>query len=427
MTSIDELRSTLTSHTDHLPQVDTASRLTAVHGRIAGVRRRRRAAVAGGAAAVLAVVAGVALLPTSDSDSGPLPADRRSVGERAPAELTALGYTYALDIAVEGTEGMARLDLDAEESPRLVTWATSGDDQRVDVRTVDGPATSYDVGDFTDHVLVPPGEPVKVRVDRLDPAAGDVGLAVYAITDDAPPGVTVDGITFRRTVADRTLVDAVIGRPGRAELELEVSPPAGLQGYADLCVGAPEGSWLSVELGGEGGFETSCTGTSTFDPGGSVATTMAAADEGPIRLRLTQGPDGPLVEDPDVRLGIGLYQVPPGGDRVAGQRPALVVEEAGHRWELSRVVESQPGDTALTTTADPGTEPQLARLLLTGRTGLVVPKIDGRKGTEFSNQVGGPSSGGLGLVGPGGRVHVGLQRTVGDDARMAIALYDRAD
>ena len=424
MTSIDELRSTLTSHTDHLPQVDTVTRVAAVHHRIGGVRRRRRAAVAGGAAAVLAVVGGVALLPSGDSD--PLPADRRVVGEPAPAELTALGYTYAFDLAVEGADGRARLDLAPSDTPRLVTWATSDDDQRVRVRSLDGQSLAYDVDDFGDYVLVPPGEPTKVVVDRVD-AGGDVGLAVYAATEDRPSGVTVDGITFRRTVADRTLVDAVIGRPGQAELELEVSPPAGLQGYAELCVGAPEGAWLTVDLGDEGGFETSCTGESTFDPGGSVATTMAAADEGPIRLRLTQGPDGPLVEDPDVRLGIGLYQVPPGGDRVAGQRPALVVEEAGHRWELSRVVESQPGDTALTTTADPGTEPQLARLLLTGRTGLVVPKIDGVKGTEFSNQVGGPSSGGLGLVGPGGRVHVGLQRTVGDDARMAIALYDLAD
>ncbi len=424
MTSIDELRSTLESHTDHLPQVDTVTRVAAVHHRIAGVRRRRRAVVAGAAASVLAVVGGVALLPSGDSD--PVPADRRVAGEPAPAELASLGYTYAFDRAIAGTDGRARVDLAPSDTSRLVTWATSGDDQRVRVRSLDGQPLAYDVADFSDYVLVPPGEPTKVVVDRVD-AAGDVGLAVYAVTEDAPSGVTVDGITYRRTVADRTLVDAAIGQPGQAEIALDVTSPEGILGYADLCTGAPEDAWLNVDIGDEGGYGTSCTGDSTFDPGSSMMTTRSTPGTGTIRLRLTQGIDGPLVEDPDVRLGIGLYQVPAGGVRAAGQRPAPVVEEAGHRWELNTVVESRVGDTSLTTTADRGTEPQLAILLLDGRTGLVVPKVDGVAKTAFSSRVGGVSSGGIGLVGPGARVRVGLQRNVGDDAQMAIVLYDRAD
>ena len=425
MTGIDELRSTLDAHATDLPQVDVATRAASVHHRVAVVRRRRRAAVVGGAAAVLAVAAGVSLLP--GGDSGPQPADRRVAGEPAPAELDSLGYTYAFDNAVEGTDGKARLDLAAVDGARLVTWATSGDDQRVRVRALDGQPLAYDVGDFGDYVLVPPGEPATVVVDRVDPAGGEVGLAVYAVTDDVPPGVTDDGITYRRTVADRTLVDAVIGRPGQAEIELEVAAPGGLLGYADLCVGAPRGAWLDLDLGREGGFETSCTGASTFDPGQAMTTTRATPGEGTIRLRLTQGPDGPLVDDPGVRLGIGLYQVPPGGERAAGQRAPLVVEEAGHRWELSRVVESRPGETTLRTSADQGTAPQLAHLLMVGRTGLVVPKVDGVEQTTFSSRVGGVSSGGIGLVSPGAEIRVGLQREVGNDAQVAIALYDLAD
>ena len=273
-------------------------------------------------------------------------------------------------------------------------------------------------------VVVPAGNPADVRVSS---ETSEVGLVVYTLTDDTPPGVSDGAITFRRSVADRTLVDAVIGEPGQAEVTLSPVVPNGLLGYAELCAGAPKGAWVDIDLGSEGGFGTSCQGSSTFDPGASVTTTMARPGDGPIRMRVTDGADGPLVDDPDLQIGLALYQVPSDGPRAAGQQVATVVEEAGHRWELTRVESSEPGDRLLRTRAGEGSRPQLVRLLMTGRTGTAQPTVDGVGQSSFRSGLSTASSAGIGPVTPGGEVVVRLQGNVGDDARMALAVYDVAD
>ncbi len=317
------------------------------------------------------------------------------------------------------------MQLEPSDTPRLVSWATDSDDQQVTVRGGDNArGVAYDVPDFGDVVVVSAGTPVDVRVSS---DTSDVGLAVYTLTDRTPPGVSDGAITFRRSVADSTLVDAVIGEPGQAELTLRPVVPAGLLGYAELCVGAPEGAYVDVDLGSEGGFGTSCNDTSAFDPGSSATVTMARPAEGTIRMRVTDGVDGPLVDDPDLQIGLGLYQLSSEGPRAAGQRVPAVVEDLGHRWELARVESSEPGDTLLTTRAAEGARPQLVRLLMTGRIGTAQPTVDGVARSSFRSRLSTSSSGGIGQVTPGGEVVVRLQGTVGDDARMALAVYDVAD
>lgn len=430
MTGIDELRATLEGRTHDLPQVDTATRVAGARGRAAAVRRRRRAAVAVGAVAAVAGAAGLATLP--GGDGRPDQADRLVAGVSAPAELEALGYTYAFERSVEGepsgrgpvASGVS-VELEADDVPRLVTWATAGADQRVVLRDRELGPLPYEVPDFGDFVLVPAGAAETVLLFADD---AQVDAAVYRLTDDAPAGVTRDGITFRQEVAGATLVDAVIGDQGAAEVELEVTTPAGKVGYAPLCTGAPERSWLEIGLGDEGGFGISCSGDDAFDPGASSFQTVGTPGPGTVRLRLTRGGvDGPLVDDPEVRLGLGLYALPPGSDRVAGQRPPVVVEEGGHSWRLRTLSSSRAGDRELVARADDTSAPLLARLLLDGKTGRAVPSVNGAERSSFESAVGTSSSGGIGLVAPGSVVRVDLRGTVGDDAQIAIAFYERAD
>ena len=75
----------------------------------------------------------------------------------APDELTALGYRYTFTTSVEGEDGRAVVKLEGSPKPRLVTWATSTDDQRAAVQVDIDPPLAYDVPDFGDWVEIPAG------------------------------------------------------------------------------------------------------------------------------------------------------------------------------------------------------------------------------------------------------------------------------
>ena len=359
MTGIDELRSTLESHAHDLPHADPGvpgaggappgrRPPPAPAGR--GGRWRRRGAGRGRRRRPRA-------RPVGDR---PQPADGPTVvGLSAPAELEALGYTYAVEQTVDGGT-WARLRLKPSDTERLVTWATDGDDQQVTVRSDDtNDGLAYDVPDFGDVVVVSAGEPVDVRVTS---ETSDVGLAVYTLTDAAPPGVSDGAVTFRRSVADRTLVDAVIGEPGQAEVTLRTVVPDGTLGYAELCVGAPKGAWVDIDLGSRGRVRHQLHRHVDLRPRG-----VGDHDPGHPRARARSGcgsPTGPTVRwstTPTCRSAWGSTRCPDDGPRAAGQRVPTVVEEAGHRWELTRVESSEPGDRLLRTTAAEGARPQLVQ------------------------------------------------------------------
>src|SRR4029079_8892128 len=92
MTSLTDLRSTLDEHAETVGDTETIARLSAVHHRVAAVRRRRRAVGAAGLADVVAVVGGAALSTRPDRDAQPV--GPVVLGQRAPGLMTSLGYTY---------------------------------------------------------------------------------------------------------------------------------------------------------------------------------------------------------------------------------------------------------------------------------------------------------------------------------------------
>ena len=163
MNGINDLRDTLERHADSVVDDRAHERHTDVHRRVRSARRRRRDVVAGVAAAALAVVGVVTLLP--DGDGAPPEPTHEVVGAPAPDELTALGYRYAFTTSVDGEDGRAVVKLEGSPKPRLVTWATSTDDQRARVQVDVEPPLAYDVPDFGDWVEIPAGVSAKVMVN----------------------------------------------------------------------------------------------------------------------------------------------------------------------------------------------------------------------------------------------------------------------
>lgn len=388
MTGIDDLRATLTHRADEVAAsaTDTVTRTAAVHQRVATVRRRRRAGAAAGMAAVLAVVGGVALLP-SRSD-GPDPATPTVAGLEAPQTLESVGWSYDFTDAVDGAD-QVRLDLAPSDVPRLVTWATAGADQTVQVRA-DGQRLTYRDDDFAGFVPVAPGSDGEVVLDGV----GRLGLAVYELGDGVPAGVTRDGITFRRDVAGATLVDAAIGEAGAGSLELPVTPPQGYLGLAVLCTGAPEGSMAEVTLDGEDAYGLGCNDASTFDPGATLSVEGLGRGWSSVEVRVTDT-DGDPVDADGVRLGLGVYRLDTPGFRTLRKDLPQVVEEDGRRWELARIDRSLPGDTSFRTEAGES-GPWLVRLASLGR--LEATVTIGRREQSVDVGVDGGAVVGLGLV-----------------------------
>ncbi len=154
-----------------------------------------------------------------------------------------------------------RIGLGAAAGPRLVTWAADGESVRV--TGTDGRVLGTEATEFADFVVLPAQSDGAYRV-RGENAA----LAVYELTDQAPPGVTVDGITFRDRVASQRLVAADIGKPGDRELTFDFEVPAGYLTGSVLCTGGGPGTRVNLAFGDQGGVSSSGCQESTFDPGG---------------------------------------------------------------------------------------------------------------------------------------------------------------
>ncbi|GAA5145148.1 hypothetical protein GCM10023340_13980 [Nocardioides marinquilinus] len=352
MTGIDELRATLQSHAPQVPDHETQQRVGAVHRRVAVVRRRRRAAAVAAVAAVVAVSGAVVLRPGSGE---PEPASL--VGVTAPDTMTSLGYTYDRGDLVEGQDGSVRLRLEASDVPRLVSWATSGDDQVVTVSGLGSDPLTYSADDLTDWVYVEPGVSGSVRVEARE---GDPGLAVYSLSPSAsrPDGYTRDGVTYREQVADTRLLDAEVGDLGQAELSLDPGTAARAR-LVMSCEGAPRGTWIRA-VGSDGPVGgTECGGDLPVDAAatGSWWTLDSAALEGSVRVVVqTSYRDSTPVRAPGLRVGAALYTDSGGAGNRADE---TLVEDGGHLWRRVARFDAEAGASRLPTTAPEGDGPFL--------------------------------------------------------------------
>ena len=168
-----------------------------------------------------------------------------------------------------------------------------------------------------------------------------MALAVYELTDARPAGHTVDGITFREQIGPETLVDAVIGEVGdtRASPWTSPMPEDGIR-IAELCQNVPRGYWANVEVEQQGALSSGgCSGDPVVDAGVGNDSTSPGYDFEPgsrvqIRIWVSRNTEGPVVEMPDVRLGLAVYELAPPAVQLAGWDLPQRYEYDGHLWEL---------------------------------------------------------------------------------------------
>ncbi len=431
MSSLEDLRRTMQERADDAEPIGPATWNAGVRGKASELRRRRRAVRSGAvafltAAAVAVVLVAPGLVDDPRSDRRPDPA----AGVLPPPTMTSLGYTYTWVESVTGTDGRAEVELSKDDGPMLVSWATSGSDDRVRVTGEDGTARTWSTPDFTQFTDVEGDGDTTVEARA---AHGEVGLVVYRLSAPAP-GETVAGVTFRDEVADGTLAGASFGELGDSEVSLTVTPRTGHVGVSTFCSGADASdARVDVARRGRGLFSSggSCdahlrdpgpwTISTRVTPGKPLTLTMSAtqrvADE---RVPLTG----------DVRAGIAVYDLPR-STRVAegSPRPDRVVEAHGHRWVLDDVRGSRPGARAVTqrVRVDETGDPVLVRMVTgPGRSrNLARASIDGRVAMQSSV---GESQGEMGLVTQSGPL--ASVRLIGKDPRtvpLGIATYRQAD
>lgn len=342
MNTLTDLRRTLDRHADDVADPSAVARTTAVHHRIAAVRRRRRAGV--GVAGALVAVAGVA---TVQLRSEPVsPAGPVVLGQRAPRTMTSLGYTYRATGSSQVIHGRGTVVLARSNTPRLLSWTTD----RAATVTFVLPGHEVHrtrVTGFHDFLAVPVDLATRVRVSA---GTASVGVATYALTDAAPAGYTKAGVTYREVVAGTRLLTAAIGDAGDTSVSSSFVAPRGYVTLGVMCTNLPKGDVVNVSFGNGGPVSSSgCDSDGTFDPGASSLTGFHSAHPGhPVRVHawistgfhdLTQIPSGSL---PGSRLGVGVYG-PVAQARVGGVSVPTEIENGGHAWRLSSTSTSRSG------------------------------------------------------------------------------------
>jgi hypothetical protein len=444
----DELRSVLHDHGDEAHNIDAPARIAAVHQRVTAVKRRRAAVAGGGLVAAVAAVALAVVPGLTSQDIGPAGAPHELAGFEVPDTEVATGYTYEYVKGVEtaATDGPLKLTLPPSDEPRLVMWASSGDeDSTVRLGLPDHDDIVRPAGDFDSyhHVYSQSGG-YRISLRQTAPDADDrIAVAVFELSDERPEGVTKHGVTFRAQQLDDRLLGATIGDPGQAEVTTEVTVPEGKLRVSELCFGVEGGVrsdymvWFSVN--GKQIWGSSCAEQAPIDVGTDGATIddnlrrMGIAPGDTVELRATlvheDHSDGKPIEGTDAVLGVAGYEV--GGTTVeaAGWDLPKRLEFDGHEWVFSFLGESPAGARVHTADFGPTDRPVV---LVTAQNALangarVLTRVDGVD-SNFSDFYSGPDAGSWGadsVLEPGRHeVTLEVRRGLTADTRLAIAFYE---
>lgn len=424
MNTLTDLRRTLDQHADDVAGPAAVARTTAVHQRVAVVRRRRRSVGTGVAA--LALVAGVAAVMWPRGSSDALPSAPVLLGQKAPVTMTSLGYTYRTDGHGASFEGSGSIEVAKADKPRLYSW-TMNADAHVTVRTPDREEWHSQVTGFGDFVVLPAGVSgrLRVSVDR-----GSVGIASYDLSDRVPTGAySKDGITYRSEFAGAPLLRGIVSDRGQTELTTSFLVPSGPVEFHLVCSGLPKGAFVHVVVGdkeSEIGDSRSCSAPTEFDPASLTYSTQPHVGRPgttqTLQVRVTGGfhyvTALPAGSAPDLRIGLGLYG-PVQSVRTGAGRVPRVVEQGGHTWSFTT---SATRSSAQPLTMAPAPVDRVAQIALHTH-GMTV--ADFRAGSSQTS----PGTGGGGGLGgffapAGAEVRVSLRQGTGS---YAVALYERTD
>lgn len=333
---MSDLREVLRQHADAVEDRRHHERVSAVHGRVASVRRRRLLA---GVVAVLLVAGGIAGGLAWPRDHAVAPADRPShlVGHAVPKTTMSWGTTYSYTKGYAGT-GHLTVHLPKGEDV-LVRVASAKDDGRL-VVTDRGNAWVLPAGDFGTFRRIA-GDARIVTVD----ARGDTGpiaVAIYSFAHGAA-GYTRDGITFPTEVEQRALLGAFIGGRGQDQgtvrlNRIDWTGRAPTVEVRTLCVGAPKGARVAVDLG-DGPVEVGCEpGASTPQDAAHASgavTFRAPGREMTAMIGLVDHNGKRIPVPPAVRIGAAVYGFVGADHGRAGLTGTI--DQDGHTWQLQDV------------------------------------------------------------------------------------------
>lgn len=446
---LDELSDALHQQADTVRDGGAADRLHAVRGRVRTVRRRRTAAVSTAAVAAVAVV-GLAVLPGfGDRASGPADAPATLAGHDVPPTLEANGFTYEYVEGVAGDPGENPLELQMEldDEPRLVSFASSESGSTLVADSDQGSRMGGPSGDFSTYLLLQPGGDETVTLRQLDNLGdGTLALAVYDLADETPVGVTDGRSTFRDEVAGWQLVDGVIGEPGRTDLTFTVTLPEGRLRWDTMCHSGGDDLMMKYSVEGVRGWMGSgCGDTGPLGPDAADSTSQSVGKDPsprnrPVEVRVWLGPTdgGPaaVAADADAVLGLAVYAEAGNTVDVLGQQLEATFESAGHTWAVGTVEQmaGEDGRYRLELAASPSS--RVVQIVVVHATDRPVELRHGVSGSDDDSVriVSPDATTGATTLGP--RVVLpGKERTVDlrflkgwtPDARVAVVTSDLAD
>jgi len=404
---------------------------------------------------VLAAAAGLALGPSVLVGDGA--ADRARppstlAEQQIPGSLTAAGFTYDYTRGYESDllDRELTVRLPHSDEPRLVTWASTPPRIAAFVTaTIDGQWRARGAaGSVEGYEQLSPGAHEVVLSQSGVGLTERLAVAVYTLSETPPPGVGDGRSVFRETVLGERLAAAVLGDPGEAAAEVEVTVPEGALRVAVTCYGT-DAHEVRVALGDRDVASGACSEQPQRDPGalpvGQAGTAPVLRPEevpgGPrpgestvLGVRLV-GPDGSPAEHDEAVVGAALYtdlvpRVP-----VVGVGLPERVEIGGHTWRYAGVPLQQPrGWPSMLLAAGPGDPARLYAAVVGGGAApgaeltwdvLVGAKVvetvtdqSARGGVTFSPY----------LVVPEGdhrMLEVVVTRGAGEATRVTFAAYDR--
>ena len=395
---VDDLRSELHGHAEHVEDAGAPARSAAVRARVGVVRRRRRAAAA--ATLALVVVAGGATIVSSLTPSRPDAAGAPSdlAGRTVPQTQTATGFTYRYVRGVQSEPGAARLtvNLPASDRPRLVMWATSDAGRRPVVRLHQSQtgreADSLSVpGGFDRFELVNPGLPSRVTVSRASARPHHrLALAFFDLSAKPPPGVSNGALTFRRTVLEDRLLGARIGAPGVTDLRMRVRVPAsGALSFTSACYGSNVMVTVTAMRASSTGR---CSQAPTWDAGGSGSFSFRLPPGRVVTVRthtVRSFKDPAVVPAPRAVLAVGVYTDRGRTERVAGTDVPVALQQDGHEYVLRRTAQSEAGSRSLRLELPASSVPRAVTLVVSrsgARTSVTATAVRHEAGGDVTEQ-----------------------------------------
>lgn len=330
MSTLRDLRETLDERAGTVDDPERYARPVAVRARIRAARQRR--AAAGGLAVAVALAVGITAVGTVGGSEPDRPEPAGAVvGVDVPQRTAVYGFPYELTGTdpLEGPDDRLRIQ---GNRPQAVVFAAR--DLGAGSATLylgQEPVARVFGGGLSDPVPVSAGARLSVRLD----GAGDLartGLAFYRATGEPAPGVTDGQNVFRDEAFGLTRLDAAFSDTGEVELPYE-GRMADLR-IATGCPDAPAGAHLTVLVDDEPSSSGPCVWDGERDLSAIVDAPGDIVDgrRHEVRAVLTDGPDGPVIDDG--RVGLGVYSMT---TSVAGGTDVPTrIESRGRTWVLDQ-------------------------------------------------------------------------------------------